>query len=86
MAKFIDISDVEQLEAEKLLAEKENKRKKKPIAINTSFVKQGGISGLYGSAGGGRVSKIINEFTARIAADGGIYEPGCVRYYLNKLI
>jgi len=89
MAKFRDISDVEQLDAEALLADKLTKRKKKPVPINVSFVQQGGITfkkGLRGTAGGGIVAKILNDYFDRVLADGGTIEgANCVKQNLYKL-
>ncbi len=86
MITFKKVDIVEELDAEELLAEELTARQKKYVPINKSIIKDGSITfkKSRGTAGGGLVAGIIRLYTARIIADGGIIENGCLKQELYK--
>ena len=91
MITFKKTDEIEELDAEALLAEELTARQKKYVPINNSIVKDGSIT-FKKSKGGGSgssyniVSAIIRQYTQRVLADGGIIETGCLQQQLYKYI
>ncbi len=85
---FTKVDEPEQLDVELLLAERINKRKKKPVKINVSVIQQGSIrfKKVKGTAGGGIVTKLLTQYIDRILDLGGeVAAANCVKGELYRL-